>query len=187
MAAEAWVTRAEGTTVRTAEAWVTEVDGLAGNLPAAWVSRIRGSSISAAAALIVDVRGLADKSANAPAIVAGPDKTWPAGSKIWLTCSAVPKTGATIASYTWRVVSKSANAGLVVYDQGNGVREPSFRAPLRRRQATYTFGVVATDSLGRVSDEATTTVTVEQAEILVATGNGWQPAATGYAVAGRWT
>jgi hypothetical protein len=191
MAAEAWVTRVEGTTVVAAEAWVTRVAGLAANSPEAWVSRVRGTTDVGPAALVLEVRGLADRDANAPTIVAGVDKTVPAGAKAQLTCTAVPKLGATITGYTWRVVSKSANGGTVVFDDPT-VREPSFRVPLRKKLATYTLGVSATDSAGRVSSEATTTVTVEQAEILVATTAGWQPSATGYAVpasagSGRWT
>jgi hypothetical protein len=186
VAAEAWVTRAEGQTVIVSEAWVSRVAGLAATAGEAWVSRVSGTSDAAAAALVLEVRGIADKSALAPIVAIGGDHTSPAGAKVHLTCSATAQAGATITGYTWRVVSKSANAGTVVFDNP-AVQSPSFRAPLRRKSATYTIGVSVTDSTGRVSPEATCTITIEQAELLAATTAGWQPIATEYAVNGGWT
>lgn len=185
--AEALVSRIFGTATPSPEARISAIRGTTGSLPQAFIASIRGTATGGPEVWISAIRGQYDAAASAPTAVAGQAVTVPCGAKVTLTGSGSPKGGATIASWSWRVVSKSSNAGAITFSDSAG-QSPTFRCPLRRKVATYTFGLTVTDSAGRVSPESTVVVTVEQAEILKSSGTGWAPAARRHARSdGSWS
>lgn len=124
--------------------------------------------------------------AGAPLVVTGPAQSVPAGFLVQLTAIATAGGGATIAGYTWRLVTRDVGAPLPTLSATN-VQNPRFGAVPSLKQYTVTFGVTATDSVGRKSAEALVVVTVHRAERVRATAGGWnRPVAIGHATALGW-
>jgi hypothetical protein len=111
----------------------------------------------------------------------------PSGALVLLRASAVPTSPATIVSYAWRVVSRSVGAPLVTLPDTTS-QNPTFNAPPAIAEYTVTLGVTVHDSVGRVSPEATVTVTVRRANRIKATSGGWTlPVARAKATAAGWS
>lgn len=124
--------------------------------------------------------------AGAPVVAATAGGTFGAGTTRHLTATAKTSGGATMTSWTWRLISRSAGAPLPVLSASN-VQSPTYTAPPDDIDQTYVWGVMGRDSANRQSAEAIVTDVVEAADYLLATAAGWSmPTQDSYAVGTEW-
>ncbi|WP_030526598.1 PKD domain-containing protein [Phycicoccus jejuensis] len=174
VAGVAWVSRVYGEATQQPTAYVAGILGSNAVKPYAMVAEVRGEATVAATALIAAIRGEYDAAANSPTATAGQGLTVQPGSAMRLAGTGAAKGAATVASYAWRVVSRSATAGAVALSNP-AARNPRVRFPVTRKASWYVFGLTVTDSLGRTSPEATVRIDVRQAQLLAASAGGWRP------------
>lgn len=124
---------------------------------------------------------------SAPTVAASGPLAVHAGTSIPLGASATAAPPSTVASYRWRIVSRSTGAPALALSATN-VQAPTLLAVPSLASYTVAVGVVATDSTGRASSESVITITVRRAERVKATTAGWTlPVATGKATAAGWS
>lgn len=174
MAGTAWVARVYGEATQQPTAYVAGILGSNTVKPFAMVAEVRGLSQMPPTALIAAIRGEYDAAANSPTATAGQGLTVQPGSAMRLAGAGTAKGGATIASYAWRLVSRSANGGAVVFSNP-AARNPRVRFPVVRKASWYVLGLTVTDSAGRQSPEATVRIDIRQAQLLAASASGWRP------------
>lgn len=151
------------------------------------VARLRGQTASAALVKIPTLGGRVSLAAGAPTVAPPAAQDVVSGALVTLTASGVASAGSTIASYTWRLVSRDVGAKTPQFLATTGATVQMY-VPPDAVQRHYTVGVVAKDSSNRVSVEGTSVVTVEAADYLMATTAGWAPMQDSFAVApGVWS
>jgi hypothetical protein len=168
----AFLTSIMGTYTNTAQARLTSIMGITTSRKAARLTSIGGFTDAVTSAHLTHLSGVVSATANAPILAPGPAQTVGPGARVQLTASALPLTGSTLATWEWRVIDKSTPFGIpVLNDETTG--NPWFYAPMTSTEATYTFGVKVTDSMGRTSGEGTVVISVDRPTVFLPSPTGW--------------
>lgn len=183
----AFLTSLMGIVSERSGARLTTIMGVTASRKAARLTYVGGITDAVTSARLTHLSGVVSATANAPILSPGPAQNVGPGARVQLTASAFPMTGSTLASWAWRLVDKSTAEGVpFLFDDDTA--NPYFYAPLTATAATYTFGVKATDSLGRTSGEGTVAISVDKPTVFMPSPTGWNapvaellPTAAGWA------
>jgi hypothetical protein len=188
MAADVKVTEVDATLVQVANIKAAALTGTVSGTVGVKVARLTGATAAAANIHVPSVAGAVSLAAGAPTVTPPSPQDVVSGALVTLTASGVAISPATIASYTWRLVSKDVGAKTPQFVTTTGPTISLYVPPDVARR-TYTVGVVAKDSSNRVSAEGTTVITVEASDYLIPTVAGWStPGQDSFAVApGVWS